>query len=269
MQIGATSRRNYNVKAFTELSTKTPVRGYSWFWSIPVSEKLFWVYIVLNKTLNILPLGLLCQKQTQMWILWYISAFLLTAHVLGSLSAAVTSSQWTPSHCLWEKSMCNKPGSHWSHRIISRLYIIIPSELFLQASWTVSVNFAILILFSKCRQCTKSVLKLQSAITLEKPWKPTSILLFYFTYSSPYFEHKSLGRFGKADWETLSMYLCCVLQTLKPYYFYFPPCHTKVATQAFWSAVFHTCSHTTAHTQTFGTFCLQKYSTGKFQHAYA
>lgn len=190
MQIGATSSRNYNVKAFTELSTKTPVRGYSWFWSIPVSEKLFWVYIVLNKTLNILPLGLLCQKQTQMWILWYISTFLLTAHVLGSLSAAVTSSQWTPSHCLWEKRMCNKPGSHWSHRIISRLYIIIPSELFLQVSWTVSVNFAILILFSKCRQCTKSVLKLQSAITLEKPWKSTSILLFYFTYSSPYFEHK-------------------------------------------------------------------------------
>lgn len=40
-------------------------------------------------------------------------------------------------------------GSHWSH--ISRVYIIIPSELFLQVSWTVSVHSAIPILFSKCR----------------------------------------------------------------------------------------------------------------------
>lgn len=152
-EIGATSSRNYNVEAFREFSTKTPVRGYSWFWSIPVSQKLVWVYTVPNKTLNILPLGLLCQKQTQMWTLLSISAFLLTVHVLGSLSAAVTSSQWTPSHCLWEKRSCNKLGSHWSHGIISSFYNIIPSELFPQVSWTVSVHFAILILFSKSRQC--------------------------------------------------------------------------------------------------------------------
>lgn len=152
MQIAATSSRNYKFKAFTELSTKSSVRGYSWFWSIPVSEKAVWVYTGLNKTLNILPLGLWCQKQTQMWTLWYTSAFLLTAHVLGSLSAAVTSAQWTPSCCLWGKCTCDKPGSHWSH--ISRVYIIIPSELFLQVSWTVSVHSAIPILFSRCRQCT-------------------------------------------------------------------------------------------------------------------
>lgn len=103
-------------------------------------KKLVWVYTVLNKTLNILPLGLLCQKQTQMWILWYISALLLIARILGSLSAAVT------SRCLWEKCTCNKLGSHWSHRIISRVYIIIPSELFIQVSWTVPVHFTILIL---------------------------------------------------------------------------------------------------------------------------
>lgn len=177
MQIGATSSRNYNVKAFTELSTKTPVGGYSWFWNIPVSEKLVWVYSV-EQSIKHSALRSLGQKKTQMWILWYTSAFLLTAHVLGSLSAAVTSSQWTPSCCWSEKCTYKNLQSHWSHGIISRVYIIIPSELFLQVSCTVSVHFAILILLSNVGNVlSKSVLKLQSAITLEKPWKSTFTLM--------------------------------------------------------------------------------------------